>query len=257
MATGSEVHKAMILAAGEGTRLRPLTLKTPKVLLPVGSDKPLIGYILSWLKNYDITEVIINLHHMGDKIKGFLGDGSRFGVKVFYSPEETILGTAGGVKRTEHFFNSTFVVVYGDVLTDFDLRDMIQFHWERKAMATLAILEVPNPLDVGIVEINRQGKIQSFVEKPPRGSETGNLGNGGVYVLERDILDYVPSEVSSDFANDIFPELIELHLPIYGYVLKPEDYLIDIGTIEKYQKANEDVRAGKVKIRYEGQGCIS
>jgi len=251
MATDSEVHKAMILAAGEGTRLRPLTLRIPKVLLPVGSGKPLVGHTLSWLKNYGITEVTINLHHMGDKIKEFLSDGSRFGMKVFYSTEETLLGTAGGVKRTEHFFNGTFVVVYGDVLTNFDLRDMIQFHWEKKAMATLAILAVPNPRDVGVVKMNDEGRIQSFVEKPPLSSETDNLVNGGVYILKRDILDYIPSDVSSDFANDIFPELVELSLPVYGYVLKPHDYLIDIGTIEKYHKAKEDVKAGRVKMRYE------
>ena len=257
MATGSEIHKAMVLAAGEGTRLRPLTIGTPKVLLPVGSDKPLIGYTLSWLKNYGITEVTMNLHHMGDKIKKFLGDGSRFGMKVFYSPEETLLGTAGGVKKTEHFFNGTFVVVYGDVLTNFNLTDMIQFHWEKKTMATLAILEVPNPWEVGIVTMNDEGRIQSFIEKPPPGSEAGNLGNGGVYILERDILDYIPSEASSDFANDIFPELIQLGFPIYGYVLKPRNYLLDIGTIEKYQQANEDIKAGRVKIRYKEQSYIS
>lgn len=256
MATGSEVHKAMVLAAGEGTRLRPLTLETPKVLLLV-AGKPLLGHTVSWLRNYGISEVAINLHHMGDKIKEFLGDGSRFGVKVFYSPEETILGTAGGVKRMEHFFDGTFVVVYGDVLTDFDLRDMIQFHRGKKATATLAILRVPNLWDVGIVQINEQGRIMSFVEKPARGSETGNLGSGGVYILESEILDYVPSEGSSDFAYDIFPRLLELHLPLYGYVLKSEDYLIDIGTIEKYRKANEDVKARTVKIRYEEQSCIS
>ena len=257
MATDSEVHKAMVLAAGKGTRLRPLTLGTPKVLLPVSGEKPLITYTLSWLKNYGISEVAINLHHMGDKIEEFLGDGSRFGVKVFYSPEETLLGTAGGVKRMEHFFDGTFVVVYGDVLTDFDLSDMIQFHRERKAMATLAILQVPNPWDVGVVEINECGRILSFVEKPLRTSEMGNLGSGGIYILEQDVLSCIPDKGCPDFAYDIFPKLTELDLPVYGYVLKPKDYLTDIGTIERYRKANEDVRAGRVKIRYEEQSRIS
>lgn len=257
MVTGSEVHQAMILAAGEGTRLRPLTLKTPKVLLPIGSEKPLIGHTLCWLKNNGITEVVINLHHLGEKIKEFLGDGSRFGMNISYSPEDTLLGTAGGVKRVKHFFDSTFAVVCGDILTDFDLKDMIQFHWEKEAMVTLAILEVLNLWDVGVVEINEQGRIQSFVEKPPCGSQKSSLGSGGVYVFEREILGYIPDKGSSDFAYDIFPKLVKLDCPIYGYVLKPEDYLVDIGTIEKYRKVGEDVKAGRVRIKYEEQSGIS
>jgi len=256
MAIGSEVHKAMILAAGEGTRLRPLTLETPKVLLAVG-EKPLIRYTLSWLKSHGITELAINLCHLGNEIKNLLGDGSRFGINISYSFEETLLGTAGGVKRMEHFFDDTFVVIYGDILTDFNLKEMIRFHQERKAVATLALLKVPNPWEVGIVEVDKEGRILSFVEKPPRGSETGNLASGAIYVLEREILDYIPAKGASDFAYDILPKLIKLGLPVYGYILQPEDYLIDIGTIEKYQQANQDVRAGKVRINYEAKSCIS
>ena len=149
----------MVLAAGEGTRLRPLTLETPKVLLPI-RGKPLIESTIGWLKSHGIFEVVVNLHHLGDKIRDFLGDGSRFGVEVTYSAEETLLGTAGGVKRMEHFFDDdTFVVVYGDVLTDFNLSKMIQFHREKKATATLAILKVPNPWEVGMVEMNQEGRI--------------------------------------------------------------------------------------------------
>ena len=255
MAMGNDVIKAMILAAGEGTRLRPLTLETPKVLLPVGGI-PLIEHTLTWLKSYGISEVAINLHHLGEKIRDFLGDGFRFGVKVVYSPEETLLGTLGGVKRVAHFFGKTFVVVYGDVLTNFNLSDMLRFHQMKNSLTTIVILRLPNPLDVGIVEMNQEEKILSFVEKPPPGSETGNLGSGGVYVLEKEIFDYIPDEGYCDFAYDIFPKLVELRLPVYGYVLRPGDYLIDIGTTEKYQKANEDVKAEKVRIRHEEQSSI-
>lgn len=255
MAMSSKVVKAMILAAGEGTRLRPLTLETPKVLLPIGGV-PLIEHTLTWLKRHSVSEVAINLYHLGEKIKDFLGDGSRFGMKISYSLEEALLGTAGGVKRTEHFFDGTFVVVCGDIITDFDLSAMVRFHTVKNSLATVALLRVPNPWDVGIAKINEEGRILSFVEKPARGSETGNLGSGGVYIFEREIFDYMPDRSFSDFAYDIFPKLIELELPVYGYVLKLEDYLTDIGTIEKYWKANEDVTAGKVKIRYEKQGCI-
>ncbi len=245
------VTKAMVLAAGESTRLRPLTLQTPKVLLPIGGI-PLIQHILAWLKKHGISQVVVNLHHFGDKIKGFVDDGSRFGVKVTYSEEETLLGTAGGVKRMEYFFQGTFVVFYGDIFTNFDLSAMIQLHREKKAIATLAVFEVPNPLEVGVLEMNGDGRISRLIEKPRfpvLSLQSPTLVNGGVYVLEREVLDYIPSQGFFDFGHDIFPKLIELGLFVQGYVLKPEDYLIDIGTVDKYHKANEDVKAGKVNIK--------
>ncbi|MBA7502981.1 UTP--glucose-1-phosphate uridylyltransferase [subsurface metagenome] len=240
--------KAMLLAAGEGTRLRPLTLEMPKVLLPIGGQ-PLIEYQLSWLKHHGIQEVAINLYHLGNKVKDFLGDGSRFGVKIFYSTEEKLLGTAGGVKRMEHLFHNTFVVVYADVLTNFNLSAMVKFHQEKKAAATLVIFEAPNPTEVGVVEMSPAGRILSFVEKPKTANlerktsnlELQSLASGGVYVLEKEVLNYIPAQGFSDFAYDIFPKLLELSLPIYGYALKSQDYLIDIGTIEKYNQANKDV----------------
>lgn len=251
----------MILAAGEGTRLRPLTLETPKVLLLIGG-RPLIEHQLFWLKSHGIQEVAINLHHLGHKIKDYLSDGSRFGMKIYYSPEEMLLGTAGGVKRMERFFDSTFAIIYGDVLTNFDLSAMIQFHRQKNALATLALFHLPaqetlstqrtqqSPiLEVGVVEMDKEGRILSLVEKPQSlvsGPQPPTLASGGVYVLEKQVLDYIPDQSFSDFAYDIFPKLIELGLPIYGYLLKPEDYLIDIGTIEKYHKANEDIERFKV-----------
>jgi len=263
--------KAMILAAGEGTRLRPLTLETPKVLLPIGG-RPLIQYQLSWLKSHGIHEVAINLYHLGNKIKDFLGNGSRWGIKICYSPEETLLGTAGGVKRMEHFFDDGFVVLYGDVLTNFDLSAMVNFHEEKNAVATLAIFEAVDHSEVGVVEMDREGRILSFVEKPktlnlePRTlnveRRTSNikspvLASGGVYVLEKQVLDDIPVQGFSDFACDMFPQLIELDLPIYGYLLKPEEYLLDIGTWDKYREANENVGKFKVpssKLEFEVNG---
>lgn len=240
--------KAMVLAAGEGTRLRPLTLHTPKVLLPIG-EKPLIVYILNWLKSHGIKEVAINLHHLGEKIEAFLGDGTCFGVKIFYSKEEKLLGTAGGVKKMKHFFDTTFIVVYGDVLTDFDLNRMILVHKEKKGIATLAVKEVSNPWEVGIIKLEDR-RVISFVEKPPKGSEHGNLGSVGVYVLEREVLDWIPSRGFCDFAYDIFPKLIEAGMPIYAYLLDPQDYIIDIGTPSKYLQANEDIKAGRLRLTY-------
>ncbi len=245
----SDVTKAMILAAGEGTRLRPLTLETPKVLLPVG-EVPLIEHQLSWLKSHGVSQVAINLYHLGEQIKAFLGDGSRFEMKLLYSLEETLLGTAGGVKRVKHFFDDTFVVVYGDVLTDFNLSEMIRFHQEKKSMATLAVMAVTNPCEVGVIEMDEEKRIIRFVEKPPRDSVTGDLSSGGVYVLEKETINNILGDGFSDFAYDVFPKLIELNIPIYGYILRPGDNLIDIGTINNYNRANEDVSTGKVKIIY-------
>lgn len=242
--------KAMILAAGEGSRLGPLTQETPKVLLPVGGI-PMIEHQLSWLRSHGIREVVINLYHFGNNIKDFLGDGSRFGMEISYSPEEILLGTAGGVKRMESFFGDKFVVVYGDILTDFDLSAMADFHKQQKALVTIALFQAPNTWEVGIVETNKQGKILSFKEKPPRGSDSSNLSNGAIYVLEKEIVDYIPSHGYCDFGYDIFPKLLALRLPVYGYALEPDGYLIDIGTTDKYRKANKDAEARKAKINQE------
>jgi len=229
--------KAMILAAGEGTRLKPLTLKTPKVLLPI-SGVPLIERTLNWLKSHGIMEVAINLHYQGEKIKEFLGDGLRLGMKIVYSPEEVLMGTAGGVKGMERFFDDTFIVVYGDVLADFDLSAMIRFHQVKKSVATLILFKMPDHSQAGIVEVDDNGKILNFVEKPRLGYKAQDMGNGGVYILEKAIFDYIPREGISDFGYDIFPRMIELSLPIYGYELSTNEYLIDIGTANNYAKAN-------------------
>lgn len=251
MVMSSNVRKAMILAAGEGTRLRPLTLQTPKVLLPIAGT-PLIQYTLAWLKSHNISDVAINLYHLGDEIKAFLGDGSKFGVTIHYSSEKILLGTAGGVKKLEKFFDSTFVVFYGDILTDFDLSAMVDFHQEKKAIATLALFETANYQEVGIVNMETDGKISRLVEKPKSplpDPQSQVLANGAVYALEKNVLDYIPKKTSCDFAYDVFPRLINLDLPVYGYVLDPQDHLIDIGTVEKYHKVNEDIKEGRVKIK--------
>lgn len=253
--SNNRIAKAMILAAGEGTRLRPLTSETPKVLLPV-AGVPLIYYTFTWLKSHGVQEVTINLYHLGDRIKEALGDGSRFGVEICYSDEDALLGTAGGVKKVEDFFDGTFVVVYGDVLTNFDLSSMMRLHWDKQALATLAVTETFNLSEVGVIQMEKGGRILSFLEKPRKGTEMGNMANGGVYVLERQVLDFIPSQGFCDFAYDVFPKLIRANFPVYGYVLRHEDYLIDIGTIDRYLKANEDVKSGKVKMKYEEQSSV-
>ena len=239
--------KAMILAAGEGTRLRPLTLTAPKVLLPV-SGVPLIRHILVWLKGHGIREVAINLHYQGQKISDALGDGRNLGMQIVYSPEDTILGTAGGVKRMAHYLDGPFVVHYGDVLTDFDLTAMLRFHRVKKAAATLAILKVSRPRSAGVVEMDADARVLSFTEHPAERAASADLESGGTYILERTVLDTIPVEQPSDFGHDVLPALLARDLPVYGYILKDNDYLVDIGTIEKYRQANEDMAAGRIRI---------
>jgi len=246
--------KAMILAAGEGTRLRPLTLETPKPLLPV-DGVPLIAYILTWLGGYGISEVVINLCHLGDKIKLYVGDGSQLRMKVIYSEEISALGTAGGVKKAGSFFDGTFIVVYGDNLTDFNLSSMIKFHRQKKAAATMVAFRPSDPSQVGMLDIDKDGRINRLIEKPKNttagisGRQSSSLANGAVYILEPEVLNYIEEGKVSDFAYDVFPRLIADGAPVYGYPLKPDDYFIDIGSVKSYQRVNEDVKAGRVKVK--------
>ncbi|MBI4302337.1 MAG: D-glycero-beta-D-manno-heptose 1,7-bisphosphate 7-phosphatase [Chloroflexi bacterium] len=246
MAIASDVKKAMVLAAGEGTRLWPLTLNAPKVLLPIGGI-PMILHTLNWLKSYGISQLAINLGRHGEKIRELLQDGSRWGLRISYSPEEVLLGTAGGVKRIDRFFDGTFVIVYGDVFTEFDLSAMIRFHREKRSAATLVLVAGLGE-GVGIVQMDQVGRISQFVEKPSEKNQLGKLANGGIYILEREVLGHIPGQGFCDFAYDVFPRLIEMGLPIYGYALDHKDYLIDIGTPETYRQANRDVETGRLKF---------
>jgi len=243
--------KAMVLAAGEGTRLRPLTNTVPKVLLPVGG-LPLIRHILSWLKSHGIRDVVINLHYLGDRIREELRDGSGLGVDITYSSEETILGTAGGVRRMAAFFDGPFIVHYGDVLTDFSLTDMVRFHREKQALATLSVLRVSRPRVAGVVEMDADGRVTSFVEKPAERPVSASLESGGTYVLDPAVLEHIPADRPSDFGHDVLPDLVRARIPVYGYVLRQTDYLVDIGSHEKYRQANRDMAARRIRIGASG-----
>ena len=242
----NRVTKAMVLAAGEGTRLRPLTLETPKPLIPIAGI-PLIEHILRWLASHGIHEAAINLCHRGDKIRAYLGEVTDIGMKIVYSQEDNLLGTAGGVKKMEPFFDGTFIVFYGDNLTDFDLTAMIEYHYEKVAAATIAVFETPRPWEAGILKLNEDKTVVKLVEKPQPDAGLGNLANGGVYILERDILQYIP-EGFADFAYDVFPRVLEAGLPVYGYQLSKDDYFIDIGTMVNYNKANTDATEGRIRL---------
>lgn len=230
--------KGMILAAGEGRRLRPLTDHLPKPMLPV-AGRPLLEYTITYLRDCGVTDLALNLYHLPQVVIDYFGDGSRWGVSLRYSVEERLFGSAGGVKRLQSFFDETFVVFYGDLLTWTDLRPMIELHRRSGVLATMGLYHVPDPWNRGIVQLDEAQNIVRFAEKPTRDHVFSNLANAGIYVLEPEVLNRIPSEQVYDFGHDVFPGLLAEGVRVAGYVI--EDLLIDIGLPEKYEEANQIV----------------
>jgi NDP-sugar pyrophosphorylase family protein len=233
--------KAMILAAGEGTRLRPLTLDRPKPMLPV-AGRPMLEHTIAWLRYYGITQIAINLYHRPRVVMDGLGDGRSFGVRIAYSLETTILGTAGGVRRMAGFLDGTFVLVYGDVLTDLPLDALIDFHVAQSSgpHLSMSLYHVPNPSECGIVDLDDESRISRFVEKPLEQDVFSDLAHSGVSVLDPELLELIPDDRCYDFGRDLFPRLLETGVPMYGWTLPRTSYLIDIGTPEKYARAQRE-----------------
>lgn len=228
--------KGMILAAGEGRRLRPLTNYLPKPMLPV-AGRPLLEHTITYLRDCGVTDLAVNLYHLPGTVMDYFGNGSRWGVKLRYSVEERLLGSAGGVKRLQSFFDETFVVFYGDLLTWTDLRPMLAQHRQAGVVATMGLYHVPDPWNRGIVQLDEAQRIVRFAEKPPRDQVFSNLANAGIYILEPEVLERIPSEVVYDFGHDVFPALLAEGIPVAGYIIN--DLLIDIGLPEKYEEANK------------------
>ncbi len=227
--------KGMILAAGEGRRLRPLTDHLPKPMLLI-AGKPLLEHTLIYLRDNGVTDLAINLYHLPQAVIDYFGDGAPWGVNLRYSVEERLLGSAGGVKRLQDFFDDTFIIFYGDLLTQTDLRPMIARHHQAGVMATMGLYRVPDPWNRGIVQLAESGLITRFAEKPPRDQVFSNLANAGIYVLEPEVLTRIPANQLYDFGHDVFPAMLADGLSIAGYIIK--DLLIDIGLPEKYEEAN-------------------
>jgi NDP-sugar pyrophosphorylase family protein len=227
--------KGMILAAGEGKRLRPLTDHVPKPMLPL-AGRPLLEHIITHLRDCGVSDLAINLHHQPTIVVDYFGDGSRWGVSLRYSLEESLLGSAGGVKRLQDFFDDTFLVYYGDVFTLADLVPMIELHRRCGVQATMGLYRVPDPWNRGVVELDERQGITRFVEKPPREQVFSDLANAGIYVLEPEVLDWIPVDEPWDFGHDVFPALLGDGIDVAGYVI--EDSVIDIGLPEKYEQAN-------------------
>ena len=226
--------KALILAAGEGTRLRPLTADRPKPMLPVGGI-PLLEQIVSLLKRHGIEEIAINLHYKPWTIVQHLGLGQGCGVQIHYSFEEKLLGSAGAAKRLEWYFDQSFVVFYGDVYTEMDLSALMAEHNGRGALVTMALYAVNNPTECGIAELDAESRICRFVEKPAPDQVFSRLANAGIFVVEPEVLSWLPADEHLDFGRDVFPGMLAAGQTIIGYPIA--EPLIDIGTPVSYQKA--------------------
>lgn len=233
--------KGMILAAGEGKRLRPLTRYLPKPMLPL-AGRPLLEHVITHLRDCGVTRLAINLHYLPEAVMGYFGDGSRWGVSLRYSVEDQLLGSAGGVKRLQPFFDDTFLLYYGDVYTRADLRPMIEFHRQSGALATMGLYRVLDPWNRGIVQLDDAGAIARFVEKPSRDQVFSDLANAGIYVLEPEVLDMIPEGQVWDFGHDVFPAMLAQGSHVAGYII--EDTIIDIGLPEKYRYANRIASGG-------------
>ncbi len=239
--------KAMILAGGLSTRLYPLTKRVPKPLVPV-AGVPNAAHLLRYLKAYGFDEIAINLHYHAEAIVATLGDGSRFGVKIHYSHEPELLGSAGAVKNVQSFFgDETFLVIGCDEVTDMRLDRVIDFHHECDALASIGLVECEDVEQYGVVVLDERGKITGFQEKPPRGTERSKLANTGVYVFSPRIFEHIPAGEFYDFGKQVFPSLQAADERFYGFDARGA-YWADVGTPSEYRRASYDVVSGVVRI---------
>lgn len=238
--------KAIIIAGGSGTRLRPLTYNTPKPMVPL-FDKPFLQHQLELLRKHGITDVVINLHYLSDSISDHFGDGSAFGMSIAYSFEEKPMGTAGAVKLAEkHFDGEPMVILNGDILTDIDVGELVAFHQTRNAKVTIAMIRVTDPTAYGLIFTDDDNKIERFLEKPSWDEATVDTVNTGIYVIDPSVFKYVPLNEAYSFERGLFPLLLQLGEPIYGFPTSA--YWLDIGSPQKYMQAHTDVLMGRMKL---------
>ena len=249
-AHAAEPVRAVVLAAGEGTRLRPLTLTRPKPMVPINGE-PLLHYTLKWLRQHGVDQVAINLHHCPDVIVDYFGDGKRLDMNIVYSYENKIMGTAGAIRKLSTFADKhPLVVVYGDVLTDLDLTALIAAHnrfvaLDPSAGVTMSLYHVNNPTEVGLVGMDPSGRITRFVEKPRQEEVFTDLASAGVLIIEPDVVNRIPPDTFYDFGHDLFPQLLKQGVSMYGWVVPDGTYVMDIGTPEKLTQAQHDWHAMK------------
>lgn len=248
--------KALILCAGKGTRLMPLTEKMPKPLIPI-NNKPVLEYLILLCKKHGVDEIFINTSHLPEKIKEYFGNGEKWGVKIIYSYEPELLGTSGALNNFKTFLNETFFLIYGDNVTDIDLTRMLKFHKKNNALATLALRKKSKEQKAAsFVTMNDKFQLTSVVEKPSdtefnKLCKNFYLSNSGIYVLEPKILKCIPKGFS-DFAYDIFPKLIKKGKKLAGFMMD-EYYFREVGKIEKYKLAKNEIESGIKKLSYLGK----
>jgi mannose-1-phosphate guanylyltransferase/phosphomannomutase len=237
------------MAGGEGTRLRPLTSNQPKPMVPI-VGKPCMEHILELLREHGFEDVIVTVAFLPQAIRTYFGDGETLGLRIEYSVEESPLGTAGSVRLASDKLDETFLVISGDALCDFDLTSLVKFHRKRGAAVTIGLKSVENPLEFGIVVTDDDGRIERFLEKPSWGQVFSDTINTGVYVLEPEVLAHVPADRPFDFSKELFPLLLEMGRPLYGYRL--DGYWQDIGNLDQYRQANFDALDGRVGLTIPG-----
>jgi len=237
--------KAVVMAGGAGSRLRPLTIARPKPMVPL-VNKPVMAHALDLVKRHGITDVVVTVQYMAERIQDYFGDGRSLGMNIEYALEEVPLGTAGSVKNAAQYLDDTFIVISGDAVTDFDLSAIIRYHKEKGALATITLFRVPNPLEYGVIIIGEDGRIRQFLEKPSWGEVISDTVNTGIYVLEPQVLDYFEAGVPFDFSKDLFPILMKRGDPMYGFIAS--GYWCDVGNLEEYVRACRDLLEGLVHL---------
>ena len=242
--------RVMIMAAGVGTRLRPLTDLVPKPMAPI-VNRPALHHILRLLGRHGLTEVVINLHHLPDTITGHFGDGAQLEMNITYSFEPELLGTAGGVKNNAGFLGGgTFLVMSGDALTDIDLTGLVAAHRRRGSIATLGVIEVADPSLYGVVVADDDDRVVGFQEKPTREDARSRMCNCGIYVFEPEILSHIPPGEFDDFGRRLFPDLLRQRIPFHAQAMG--GYWSDVGSLSEYIRGNADALTGRVEVELPG-----
>jgi mannose-1-phosphate guanylyltransferase/phosphomannomutase len=241
--------KAVVMAGGEGNRLRPLTSNQPKPMVPV-VGKPCMEHILELLREHGMNEVIVTVAFLPQAIRSYFGEGETLGMQIGYSVEESPLGTAGSVRLASKQLDETFLVISGDALCDVDLSALVAFHKEKGAAVTIGLKSVDNPLEFGIVVTDEDGRIERFLEKPSWGQVFSDTINTGIYVVEPEVLKHVPADRPYDFSKELFPYLLEMGRPLYGHVM--DGYWQDIGNLDQFKQANFDALEENVRLNIPG-----
>jgi mannose-1-phosphate guanylyltransferase/phosphomannomutase len=234
------------MAGGFGTRMQPLTCNIPKPMVPL-MNRPIMLHIVELLKKYQITDLVMLLYHQPNVIKNFFRDGSDLGVRITYVTPLEDMGTAGAVKCAEKYLDERFLIISGDLLTDFNLEKVIDFHQKNKALATITLTSVKDPLQFGVVITDKEKRITQFLEKPGWGEVISDTINTGIYCLEPEIFKYIPEKENFDFSQDLFPLLLKKKLPLFGFPVK--GYWRDIGNTDSYREAHHDILKGKVSVK--------